>query len=85
MFKFLIIFFLIIYILSKIGGFIVRTLFPGFNGQSQRAQAYQGQQTRSKKPQDGNVNIDFNPKQSNASASGKDFKGGDYIKYEELD
>ena len=85
MFKFLIIFFLIIYILSKVGGFIFRTLFSGFSGQNSSRQTYQSQQQRSNKPQDGNVNIDFNPKQRNSSDQGRDFKGGDYVKFEEVD
>jgi hypothetical protein len=34
-----------------------------------------------RRPSNGNVNIDFNPKEK----KGETFKGGDYIKYEELD
>lgn len=86
MFKFLLLLFLFIYIISKLGGFILRTLFSGFSSQT-RQQTYhsQGQQTQQRQPKDGNVIIDYNPKEKRQSKDGGTFKGGDYVNYEELE
>lgn len=82
MFKFLLLLFLIIYIVAKLGGFIMRMLFSGYSGQT-RQQSYQSGGQR--KPKDGNVNIDFNPNDSRRSKSSGNFKGGDYVNYEEVE
>lgn len=86
MFKFLLLLFVIIWLVSKVGGFILRTLFSGFTSQA-RQQTYQsqGQRAQQRQPKDGNVSIDFNPKERQQTKDGGDFKGGDYVNYEELE
>jgi fructose-specific component phosphotransferase system IIB-like protein len=76
MIKFLLIIIAFFYILSKVGGFIFRTLFGA------AAQQAQQQRTHTKKPSDGNVQIDHAPK--NEDKSSKNFKGGDYVDFEEV-
>ncbi len=85
MFKFLLLLFLFIYVIAKVGGFIIRTLFSGFSGQA-RQQTYRShdQRTQQRQPMDGNVNIDYNPQEKNRSKHGGNFKGGDYVNYEEI-
>ncbi len=81
--KFLIIFFLIVYLLSKVGGLLAR-LFIGNLAKQNRNQTYQyNSNPRDRQPKDGNVNIDFVPDGKTKKTS-KDFKGGDYIDYEEI-
>lgn len=85
MFKLLLIIFLVIFIFVKVGGFIMKMLFSGFvkKHQQQSQQNYQRQQY--KKPSDGNVNIDYIPSDSQKDKSSKsDFKGGDFVDYEEV-
>ncbi len=77
MIKFLLIIIAFFYILSKVGGFIVRTLFG-----AAAQQAQQQQRTDTRKPTDGNVHIDYAPKDKEKST--KDFKGGDYVDFEEV-
>ncbi|MEO9965779.1 MAG: DUF4834 family protein [Reichenbachiella sp.] len=85
MFKFLLLLFIFIYVIAKVGGFILRTLFSGFSSQA-RQQTYQSQGQRSQqRPRDGNVIIDYNPKDKHESKDGGNFKGGDYVNYEEVD
>ena len=86
MFKFLLFLFLFIWIIAKLGGFILRTLFGGFSSQTrQQTYQYQGQQSQRRQPSDGNVNIDYNPRERQRSKDGGNFKGGDYVNYEEVD
>ena len=76
MIKFLLIVIAFFYILSKVGGFIFRTLFGA------AAQRAQQQQRTTRKPADGNVNIDYAPKEDKKSP--KNFEGGDYVDFEEI-
>jgi len=83
MFKILIIFFLVIYVVFRLGGFIIRMLFSGFSNQ-QRQTSQSGQRPQQyRKPSDGNVNIDYMPKDKKQRPQG-DIKGGDYVDYEEV-
>lgn len=86
MFKFLLLLFVFIWVIAKLGGFILRTLFGGFTTQA-RQQTYQsqGQRTQQRHPRDGNVSIDYNPKERQQSKDGGNFKGGDYVNYEEVE
>lgn len=84
MLKFLLILFLVGYVLYKVMGFAFKVLF--YN--ASRAQGTQQKQTQynsqhyAKKPADGNLNIDYVPK--NASKDKNDFQGGEYVDYEEV-
>ena len=65
-------------------GALVRMLFGGgVMGRASREyrDGRQGQQRR-KKPSGGNVNIEYEPHEENRNK--KDFKGGDYVDYEEV-
>ena len=82
MFKVFIIIFIALWIFVKLGGFFVKLFFGGLTNNQTRQQSGQNQQ-RTRQPSDGNVNIDYNPK-SKQEVKGKDFKGGDYVDYEEV-
>ena len=69
MLKFLLIAALIIYVISKIGGFFFR------------AGAASQNRTQNRRPADGNVNVDGN---SGKSQKSRKFKGGEYVDYEEV-
>ncbi|UXX80340.1 DUF4834 family protein [Reichenbachiella carrageenanivorans] len=85
MFKFLLLLFLFIYVIAKVGGFIFRALFSNFTSQA-RQQTYQSNGSRAaRQPKDGNVIINYNPKDRRQSKDGGSFKGGDYVNYEEVD
>ncbi len=63
----------------------MRLFFSGFI----KKQEQRGRQTYSqkqyKKPSDGNVNIDYIPSdQRKSKSSGSDYKGGDFVDYEEV-
>lgn len=81
MFKAFIVIFLVLWVLVKLGGFFVKTFFGGLTNQA-RQQSNQQQHQR-KQPSDGNVNIDYAPKDKQ-NVNDKDFKGGDYVDYEEV-
>jgi len=70
-------------VFSWIFRLVSRFLLGGFVRQAQQRQAQQQhQQTR---PSDGNVNIEFSSnKKSKGQKTSDDFKGGDYVDYEEL-
>ena len=69
--------------------FIFRTISRFFFGSvirqaQQQQQQRHSQQYQRTRPSDGNVNVDFAPKESRKQKSSDDFKGGDYVDYEEL-
>ena len=78
MLKVLIIIFLIAYVIYKVGGFLFKSFFIGHQ-EAQRP--YDAQQKH--KPSDGNVYVDSQTQQK--SNKDKDFKGGEYVDYEEVD
>jgi len=85
MFKLLLITFLIIFIFVKVGGFIMRMLFSGFVKKYQNTSGQNHRQSQYKKPSDGNVNIDYIPSEGKkGKPSNTDFKGGDFVDYEEV-
>lgn len=88
--KFLLISFLILYILSKVWKYIFRGLL-WLLGDQVRKQYYERMneqmnphsQRTYKTKKEGEVEVQFNPdKQSKKSK--KDFRGGDYVDYEEV-
>lgn len=81
MFKAFIIIFVVLWVLVKLGGFFVKMFFGGLSNQA-RPQSSQQQQQR-KQPTDGNVSIDYAPK-NKEDVKDKDFRGGDYVDYEEV-
>ena len=85
MFKVLLITFLIGYIFFKVGGFLFR-IFLGRLGAKYASQngrqQYTNQSQQKKKTADG-INIEFVPEDKN-KRSASNFKGGEYVDYEEL-
>ena len=75
MIKFLLIIGFTLYLLYRIGGLLFKMLFMGLT-QYKRSSYSRGWRKHS--VPDSNVNIQHIPKKS------KDFKGGDYIDYEEV-
>ena len=78
MLKFLAILFIVSYLTYKVGGFLMRALSIAL-GQDPTQRNFRG---KSKKSKDGNVNIDYVPKDKKGDNKG--YKGGDYVDYEEL-
>ncbi|MBU2915440.1 MULTISPECIES: hypothetical protein [Reichenbachiella] len=81
MLKFLVLFILFFWIVFKLGGFFMRMFLGNMVNQNRQQSAQQHQQ---RQPQDGNVHIDFVPKKGTKAANKSDFKGGDYVDYEEV-
>jgi hypothetical protein len=74
MLRFLLILSLIIFVVIKLGGFFFRLAAGANAGQNP-------QQAPNRNSHRGNVNVDQNPHQNKRN---KDFKGGEYIDYEEV-
>ncbi|MGK7391353.1 MAG: DUF4834 family protein [Candidatus Cyclobacteriaceae bacterium M2_1C_046] len=80
--KFLIISFILFYIIFKLFGFFFKILL---RGSAQQQQYHYGNNNHQKKPSDGNVTIDYIPKdRKNQKKAPVNYKGGDYIDYEEV-
>lgn len=78
---------LFIVVFSWIFRGIVRFLSVGLFGQAQQQQrGFNGgrQYQQTKKKPDGNINIEYAPKKKSKKSS-ENFKGGDYVDYEEVD
>ena len=74
MLKFLLIIFLFLYVVFRFGGYLVRILSGNSGGDS--GQSFE------KKPRDGNVTVNYDPKDKRNQ---KGFDGGEYVDYEEVD
>lgn len=94
MLKFLLITILIFYLIYKVGGFFFRMLFTSAFQQQQRhyQEARQNahknqngynQKQSAKNPPNSNVRVDYVPAQEERNDK-KDFKGGQYVDYEEV-
>lgn len=84
MIKFLLILFLVLYLLWKVCGFLFRNiLLKSFLKHQQGSfQQNKQQQRQYRKPPNGNVDVEFIPPENNTT--GKTFKGGEYVDYEEI-
>jgi len=82
MLKFIIIFLLVGYLVMKIVGYFVRSIF-GQTMEQLRRDAQQQQQRQYKKPNDGNVHIDYIPNSGDVKRK-DNFRDGDYVDYEEV-
>ena len=74
MFKFLLIIFLVGYGLYRVGGFLFKILSLGGSSFEKHTR------TTPKRPPGSNVDVDFVP----GKTGKKDFKGGEYVDFEEL-
>lgn len=85
MLKFFIIVFLIGFLVFKVIGLFFRVLVGGSaNGRSGQRSYQNNSNFDSRKAPDGNINIDFVPNNKTREKV-KDFKGGEYVEYEEID
>lgn len=84
MLKFVIISILVIYLIFRLIGFAFRLMFGAAYEQQRKAQQGRQQQyTEKRRARNSNLNIDRKPNGEKAK-SGKDFRGGDYVDYEEV-
>lgn len=82
LFKILLFAFVIIYVLFKISQLILKMIFMRAAGiHKKQTYAYQ---SHHKKAQGSNLNIDYIPGKNKSDESGKNFKGGDYVDFEEI-
>lgn len=79
LFKILLIAFIFFFLLFRVGGFFLRLLFGSFSTPRHHQSASQN----SRKPKDGNVNIDHVPNDQEKKKPGN-FDGGEYVDYEEV-
>ena len=79
MIKFLIIVGLIFYLIYRLLGFFFKTIFMTAQQRTQQNNHQQGNHKR--RASGGDLNIDYVP---NENKSRDDFKGGDYVDFEEL-
>lgn len=80
--KFIIISILLFFVIFKLINFTFRLLFGSkMTNQQQRYQGFS--RRKSQRPSDGNVNVDYIPKDKKAHRS-SNFNGGDYVDYEEV-
>lgn len=88
MLKFFIIVFLIGFLAFKVLGLFFRVLVGGSAADRSGQRQWQNQQFRGqqqyRRDADGNVHIDYVPKDKSKGKS-KEFKGGEYVEYEEID
>lgn len=83
MIKFLVITFLLGYLIFKLTGLFFKYLLRGqsYSGKSQ--QGSQKYNASSQQPRDGNVRVDYVPGEDKKEK--KNFNGGEYVDYEEVD
>ena len=77
MLKFLLIIFLFLFIVFRLGGFIIKVLGGGNSAQRKTTSGGRGKYT----PRGGNVNVDYEPGKQRKK---KDFDDGEYVDYEEV-
>jgi len=85
MIKFLLITFLVCYLIYKLGGFLLKAFFISVGKKMQGSQSFQQSRTgyQHRRTTNGDVDIDYVPKNGNSKKPGE-FKGGEYVDYEEV-
>ncbi len=96
MLKFLLILAIFIYVVYKASNFITKIFFPlaqakrmqeefarknGFGPKHRREQRQNYQRTQSS---DGSIHVDYVPTEEKKERSTQDFKGGEYVDYEDV-
>lgn len=79
--KYIFVFFLVLWLLKS----ILRGVLAKFFGPLQQQAFQQQQRSGSQQTRAGNIHVNQPPKQSRKDKTSDDFKGGDYIEYEEVD
>lgn len=75
---------LFILVVSWIFRAVARLFSVGLFGQSQQQRNFDSSQHRQTRPSDGNVHVDYAPKDNKTKKSSDNYKGGDYVDYEEV-
>ena len=84
MIKLLILFCLFFFVIFRLGGFLLRTLFGSANQrQSRHFSQAKNPQKKKWQPKGGNLKVDYDP-QNPKSKSPKGYRDGEYVDYEEL-
>ena len=85
MLKFLIVMVLVIYLIYKVAQFLLKVLIIGAGGQAayKQRQEYRKYQSTHQHDKKGNVSIDYIP-ENGKQAGSQNFKGGEYVDYEEV-
>ncbi len=87
--KFIIITIIVVYLIRKVGGYFLR-LFLGKQmeafqqQQKQQFSQFQQQQRQQQNHREGEIHVDYVPKQKTTTKKSSDFNGGEYIDYEEV-
>ena len=74
-----------------LGIWLLRSILRGLLGrvvnqaQQQQQRNFQQQQQQQQRRRSGNINVDFNNPKSRKNKTSDDYRGGDYIEYEEVD
>lgn len=82
MFKLIFIFIIAYYLIKKVGGFFFQTMVSGQQQQQQNSQQRTYSNQTNQRPE-GTIRVDNNPNQGTKNPS--DFKGGDYVDFEEVE
>lgn len=83
MFKFLLILFIVGYIFVKVGGFIFRMFLGGLGAKSSQQQYTSRNRAQQKRKTADGISIEFEP-EDKSKRSAKNFRGGEYVDYEEI-
>lgn len=83
MIKFLVITFLVGYLIFKLTGLFFKYLTGGQSYTGKGQQSNQKYNASSQQPGDGNIRVDYVPNHEDKEK--KNFKGGEYVDYEEVD
>ena len=94
MLKFLLITIIFIYVVYKASNFVIKLLFPVEHARRMQAEfarkngfgpKYRREQQQSQQhAPDGSINVDYVPKEDKRERTTQDFKGGEYVDYEEV-
>lgn len=85
MLKFLLILFLVIYVIYKVGGLMMRIFLTGMIKQQQQTfHANQQRAAQFRRPADGKIHVDFVPENSDSRKGKKSKPDEDYVDFEEV-
>jgi len=78
--KYVLIAIIVLYLINKVGKFFYELFFPGKLGEKQAANGRSTTSSRQQNYNEGDVHVSKEPNEKN-----KNFKGGDYVDFEEVD
>ena len=90
MLKFILISIIFIYVVYKVSGFLLKMFYPIQNARRAQAEFERKRdfgpehRRQQRQPPNGNVYVDHVPESQKKTRSTQDFKGGEYVDYEEV-